>query len=75
MAFDRIYFTQHDLAARWQLSGRTLERWRAEDYGPVWYVIGGSIRYRLDDIEAFELHRRHAKAGETQEIATDGARA
>jgi hypothetical protein len=50
--------TQRDLETRWQISGRTLERWRAEDYGPAWYVLGGSIRYRRADVEAFELRHR-----------------
>lgn len=53
------YLNQRDLEARWQLSGRTLGRWRAESYGPAWYVLGGSIRYRLSDIEAFEAQHRH----------------
>ena len=52
------YLTQHDLEARWQISGRTLERWRTEDYGPAWYVLGGSIRYRRADVEEFELRQR-----------------
>ncbi|WP_272010885.1 helix-turn-helix transcriptional regulator [Roseovarius sp. ZX-A-9] len=52
------YLTQRDLETRWQISGRTLERWRTEDYGPAWYVLGGSIRYRSADVEAFELRQR-----------------
>lgn len=52
------YLTQRALELRWKISGRTLERWRAEDYGPAWYVLGGSIRYRLDDIEGFEMRQR-----------------
>lgn len=57
------YLTQHDLEARWQISGRTLERWRTEDYGPAWYVLGGSIRYRWADVEAFELRQRRGADG------------
>lgn len=54
----RAFITQRDLEARWQLSGRTLERWRAEGYGPPWSVLGGSIRYHLGDVEAFEVRQR-----------------
>lgn len=54
--------TQRDLEARWKISGRTLERWRAELYGPAWVTLGGSIRYRLDDIERFEAQHRHGDA-------------
>ena len=53
------FLTQTDLEARWRLSGRTLERWRAEGYGPAWVVLGGSIRYRLSDVAAFEERHRH----------------
>ena len=52
------YMTQRDLETRWQISGRTLERWRTEEYGPAWYVFGGSIRYRRADVEEFELRQR-----------------
>lgn len=54
-----IHLTQRSLEDRWKVSGRTLERWRAENYGPAWYVFGGSIRYRLADIEEFERCHRH----------------
>jgi len=47
-----------ELAARWKTSRRTLQRWRAECYGPAWLVLGGAIRYRLSDIEAFEDRMR-----------------
>ncbi|WP_324754070.1 helix-turn-helix transcriptional regulator [Roseovarius sp. Pro17] len=50
----RICLTQRDLAVRWRVSGRTLERWRAQRYGPAWITIGGSIRYRMSDVLAWE---------------------
>lgn len=50
----RAHLTQRELAARWKVSGRTLERWRAEHYGPAWISIGGSIRYRMSDVLAWE---------------------
>ena len=62
------FMTQRELQARWNLSGRTLERWRAEDYGPPWYVIGGSIRYHFEDVEAFEARNR--KGTQSQGDAT-----
>jgi len=49
-----ICLTQRDLAERWRVSGRTLERWRAQRYGPAWITIGGSIRYRRTDVLAWE---------------------
>ncbi|MCY1128036.1 helix-turn-helix domain-containing protein [Frigidibacter sp. RF13] len=46
--------SERELADRWRISTRTLQRWRAERYGPVFIKIGGSIRYQLSDVVAFE---------------------
>ncbi|RDD64189.1 DNA-binding protein [Thalassococcus profundi] len=54
MTHDALCFTTNELAARWKVSIRTLERWRAERYGPAWITIGGSIRYRIPDVLAWE---------------------
>ena len=48
------HFHQVELARRWKLSPRTLERWRWLGQGPRHLKIGGRVVYRLDDIEAFE---------------------
>ncbi|MEQ9811521.1 MAG: helix-turn-helix domain-containing protein [Azospirillaceae bacterium] len=45
---------QIDLARRWMLSERTLERWRSQGEGPHHIKIGGCVRYRLSDVIAFE---------------------
>ena len=58
-----VYLTQIELAERWKLSTRTLERWRSLKIGPPYVRIGGRIRYRLDDAEAFECSHRHLSAG------------
>lgn len=65
------YLKQRELARRWRVSGRTLERWRAQFYGPAWVNIGGSIRYPLNEIEDFESRHRNATA---QYGGTDGPR-
>ncbi len=46
--------TQKQVAQRWALSERTLERWRCTGEGPVYVKLGCSVRYRIADIEAFE---------------------
>lgn len=46
------------LATRYGKSIRALQRWRAKGYGPTFMRIGGSIFYRMDDIEAFEARMR-----------------
>lgn len=45
---------QVELARRWKLSPRTLERFRYEKKGPPYVKIGGRVVYRVSDIEAFE---------------------
>ncbi len=52
------HLTTRDLAVRWRLSMRTLERWRAERYGPRWITVGGSVRYRFEDVLAYEQAHR-----------------
>jgi hypothetical protein len=48
------HLSQVQLARRWHLSPRTLERWRSAGRGPAFLKLGGRIVYRLDDVEAFE---------------------
>jgi hypothetical protein len=60
------HLNQEQLARRWSLSPRTLERWRWLNEGPAYLKIGGRVIYRLEDIEAFEaaqMHRRLPRAG------------
>ena len=37
------------------LQHRTLSRWRWSGKGPVFYRVGGAIRYKLDDLETFAV--------------------
>ena len=46
------------LATRYHKTVRTLQRWRTEGYGPAYLRIGGSIFYRTQDIETFEVSMR-----------------
>ncbi len=52
---DNPFINQDELADRWHLSPRTLERWRWEKIGPSYLKVGGRVLYRLSDIEQFEL--------------------
>lgn len=45
---------QVELARRWKLSPRTLERWRWLGQGPRHIKIGGRVVYRMQDVEEFE---------------------
>ncbi len=62
-----VFLKQRDLAVRWKLSIRTLERWRVDRYGPAWITIGGSIRYSITDVQAFEAEQRCTSPTTTDE--------
>jgi predicted site-specific integrase-resolvase len=58
------HLTQHEVAERWGISTGTLERWRCGGIGPVWLKLGGQVRYRTQDVLAYEeecLRRDTAK--------------
>jgi len=59
---EKICFTQKELARRWTLSHRTLERWRWASEGPAYMKIGGRIVYRLEDVLTYEKERLHRTA-------------
>lgn len=57
------FLNQKQLAKRWAMSHRTLERWRCRGTGPGYLKLGGKIAYRLVDIEAYEArHTRQSTA-------------
>ncbi len=50
----RTCLNQTELAARWTISARTLERWRWTGEGPAFLKIGGRVVYRIEDVQAYE---------------------
>lgn len=52
------YLNQAELARRFRVSPRTLERWRWKKTGPNFHKLGGKIVYAQSDIEAYERRRR-----------------
>ena len=54
------HLRQRQLAERWGLSVRTLERWRTQRVGPPFLKLGGRIVYQLQDIQKFEANQRRA---------------
>jgi hypothetical protein len=51
---------QIELARRWRISPRTLERWRWLGQGPAYLKLGGSVAYRLEDVLAYEAAQLRA---------------
>ena len=52
------HLDQRELAHRWRISCRTLERWRWLNQGPPYLKLGGRVVYQLSDIQAYERRRR-----------------
>ena len=48
------HLSTRELAERWNISRRTLDRWRWAGEGPRFLKLGGRVVYRIADIEAFE---------------------
>lgn len=59
------HLNQIDLANRWKLSPRTLERWRWNGEGPRFMKLGGRVVYRLEDIEEYEREQSRASTTDT----------
>ena len=59
------HLNQGELAARWTISHRTLERWRWTGDGPAFIKIGGRVVYRLEDVEAYEATQLRRSTAET----------
>lgn len=47
-----------ELSSRWNLSPKTLQRWRSERIGPPAWHLNKSVRYLLMEVEAFERNAR-----------------
>lgn len=62
------HLSQSELATRWRISMRTLERWRWLGEGPRYIKLGGRVVYRLADIEAFEADKLRSSTSQTQPV-------
>ena len=51
--------TELQLATKWNISNKTLGRWRATNQGPTWYKLFRHIRYR--EIDVIDFERRSAE--------------
>lgn len=51
------HMSQLELARRWSISPRTLERWRWTGDGPRYIKLKGRVAYREVDVETYEAER------------------
>jgi hypothetical protein len=71
---DIRHFNQVQLARRWSISPRTLERWRWLGQGPQFLKIGGRVVYRVADVEAYEAEQLRSSTVQPDRRAQTGAR-
>lgn len=62
------HLNQIELAARLNISPRTLERWRWTGEGPRFMKVGGRVVYRLEDVEGYEDSRLCSAAGSSSRL-------
>lgn len=65
------FFTQRQLAERWQVSTRTIERLRTPRGELRWIRIGGSVRFTQEHVEEFEKAAAACGHGADMARATD----
>ena len=56
--------TEVDLASRWAMSPRTLQRWRMEGRGPHYLKLGKRVSYPLNAVIAFENCVQHVSTSQ-----------
>ena len=49
-----LYMTTREVAAFLGLSAGTLCVWRSQGKGPNYYKVGSTVRYEMDDLEAWK---------------------
>lgn len=63
---DERWLTAEDLAERFQVSVAAIRDWRVKHYGPPGVKFGsgkgGTVRYRLSEVERFERDTERAQA-------------
>jgi predicted site-specific integrase-resolvase len=62
-----VHLTEKELAFRWKMSPRTLQRWRWAGSGPDYLKLGGKVVYREDDVRLWEENHRVTASVESGE--------
>lgn len=61
---ERVTLTEVELAKRWGISAKTLQRWRSESRGPNYMKLSKRVLYPVDEIFAFETDAMYASTSE-----------
>ncbi|MCM2479175.1 helix-turn-helix domain-containing protein [Serpentinimonas maccroryi] len=61
---ERRVLTEIELAQRWGVSPKTLQRWRSEGRGPRYLKLSKRVSYPLDAVADFERYALHDSTSE-----------
>ena len=61
---DRRVLNENELAQRWGLSPKTLQRWRREGRGPRYLKLSKRVSYPLESVIEFERGALHDSTSE-----------
>lgn len=61
---DRRVLNENELAQRWGVSPKTLQRWRSEGRGPRYLKLSKRVGYPVDAIVEFECEALHDSTSE-----------
>jgi predicted DNA-binding transcriptional regulator AlpA len=62
---ERRVLTETELANRWGISPKTLQRWRTEGRGPHYMKLSKRVTYPLDVVTEYERHALHASTSQS----------
>jgi len=57
----KVAINEHELAERWGVSPKTLQRWRSEGRGPRYLKLSKRVTYLMEDILAYEIESMHTR--------------
>ena len=60
----KLNFSENELADRWGVSPKTLQRWRTEGRGPKYLKLSKRVIYPLEEIQTFESNALYASTSE-----------
>ncbi len=60
----QAHLSGSDLASRWGMSPRTLERWRMEGRGPIYLKLGKRVAYSMSTVLEYEQRITHISTSE-----------
>ena len=66
----QLVLSEADLASRWAMSPKTLQRWRMTGTGPTYLNLGKRVSYPLNAVIAFENCVQHVST--SQRISANG---